>query len=133
MTVMATVSTSAICENAKLAREKALMGNYDTASIYYETVSQMLQKLLLGIGDPVRRGKWTLIQAQIAKEYAELKNIKKTLSELTMDLKNAPLVARMRQSVREETKDPAAWFKPDPDVWMPPSSRDLDVWPAPEK
>lgn len=61
MTVMATVSTSEICENAKLAREMALMGNYDTAGIYYESVLQMLQKLLTGITEPMRKGRWTLV------------------------------------------------------------------------
>lgn len=131
---MATVSTSEICENAKLAREMAFMGNYDTAGIYYETVLQMLQKLLLGMSEPSRRGRWTLVQSHISKEYNELKEIQKTLTEITMDLKNAPLLARTRYHVTEEhAKDPAAWFKADPDIWSPAPNRDPDVWPAPEK
>lgn len=134
MTVMATVSTSEICENAKLAREMVFMGNYDSAGIYYESVLQMLQKLIIGISEPQRKGKWTLIQTQISKEYTELKSIQKTLSEITMDLKSAPLLARMRTPIEEPTKDPSSWFKPDPDVWMPPTNnRDPDVWPPPEK
>lgn len=132
MTVMAAVSTSEICENAKMAREMAFMGNYDSAGIYYEHVLQMLQKLVLAVAEPVRKGKWTLIQQQISKEYTELKGIQKTLSEVTMDLKNVPMQARIRTQVHEEpTKDPAAWFKADPDVWVPPSNRDPDVWGPP--
>lgn len=132
MTVMAAVSTSEICENAKMAREMAFMGNYDSAGIYYEHVLQMLQKLVLAVAEPVRKGKWTLIQQQISKEYTELKGIQKTLSEVTMDLKNVPMQARIRSHVQEEpTKDPAAWFKADPDVWVPPSNRDPDVWGPP--
>lgn len=129
---MAAVSTSEICENAKMAREMAFMGNYDSAGIYYEHVLQMLQKLVLAVAEPVRKGKWTLIQQQISKEYKELKGIQKTLSEVTMDLKNVPMQARIRSQPHEEpTKDPAAWFKADPDVWVPPSNRDPDVWGPP--
>lgn len=129
---MAAVSTSEICENAKMAREMAFMGNYDSAGIYYEHVLQMLQKLVLAVAEPVRKGKWTLIQQQISKEYTELKGIQKTLAEVTMDLKNVPMQARIRSQVQEEpTKDPAAWFKADPDVWVPPSNRDPDVWGPP--
>lgn len=132
MTVMAAVSTSEICENAKMAREMAFMGNYDSAGIYYEHVLQMLQKLVLAVAEPVRKGKWTLIQQQISKEYTELKGIQKTLLEVTMDLKNVPMQARIRSQAHEEpTKDPAAWFKADPDVWVPPSNRDPDVWGPP--
>jgi katanin p60 ATPase-containing subunit A1 len=131
MTVMAGLSTSEICESTKLAREMALMGNYDSAGIYYEGVLQMLNKLVGGISDPLRKGKWTLIQQQISKEYNQMKTIQRTLSEITMDLKHAPLLARMRQPMEEPSKDPAAWFKPDPDIWMPPSNRDPDVWGPP--
>lgn len=36
MTVMAKTTIEEICENAKLARDMALTGNYDSACIYYE-------------------------------------------------------------------------------------------------
>lgn len=55
------ISTSEICENTKLAREMALVGNYDAAGIYYEGVLQMLQKLLITLHEPIRKGKWTLV------------------------------------------------------------------------
>jgi katanin p60 ATPase-containing subunit A1 len=60
MTVME-VSVNEICENAKLARENAVMGNYDAAGIYYQGVIQQIHRLLAGITDPTRRGKWQLV------------------------------------------------------------------------
>ncbi|KAL9698052.1 hypothetical protein quinque_001493 [Culex quinquefasciatus] len=126
-------STSDICENTKMAREMAVMGNYDSAGVYYEGVLQMLRKLLVGISEPIRKGRWTMIQQEINKEYTQMKLIQKTLTEITMDLQNAPLQARIRTPLHETaSKDPAAWFRPDADMWMPPNpNRDPDVWGPP--
>ncbi|XP_062563611.1 katanin p60 ATPase-containing subunit A-like 1 [Armigeres subalbatus] len=130
---MAGLATSEICENTKLAREMAVMGNYDSAGIYYEGVLQMLRKLLMGISEPIRKGKWTMIQQEINKEYSQMKQIQKSLTEITMDLQNAPLQARIRTPLHETVnRDPAAWFRADPDVWVPPNpNRDPDVWGPP--
>uniref|UniRef100_A0A182KB37 Katanin p60 ATPase-containing subunit A1 n=1 Tax=Anopheles christyi TaxID=43041 RepID=A0A182KB37_9DIPT len=136
--VMAGLSTAEICENTKLAREMAVMGNYDSAGIYYEGVLQMLRKLLVGLSEPLQKGKWLMIQQEINKEYNQMKLIQKTLTEITMDLQNAPLQARIRTPLHETaSKDPAAWFRADPDIWMPPASgggrggNDPDVWAPP--
>lgn len=57
MTVMA-VSINEICENTKLAREMALMGNYETSGVYYQGVIQNIQKLLISIADHTRKARW---------------------------------------------------------------------------
>ena len=61
--VMAGLSTAEICENTKLAREMAVMGNYDSAGIYYEGVLQMLRKLLVGLSEPLQKGKWLMVSS----------------------------------------------------------------------
>lgn len=81
MTIMA-VTTSSICENAKQAREMAFMGQYDSASVYYETVLSLLQKLIAGINEPLRKGKWSMIHSQLGREYEQLKSIQKALNDL---------------------------------------------------
>jgi katanin p60 ATPase-containing subunit A1 len=60
MTVMELL-VNEICENAKLARENAILGNYDAAGIYYQGVVQQIHKLLAGITDPTRKEKWKLV------------------------------------------------------------------------
>ncbi|XP_055317852.1 katanin p60 ATPase-containing subunit A-like 1 [Sitodiplosis mosellana] len=132
MTVMAKVITSAeICENAKMARDMALAGNYDGASIYYEALIPSLQRFTVNISDPMRKGKWTMVQQQINKEYQQMKSIQKELTEMTMDLHNAPFRRPPTRSTENEYKDPAAWFRPDPDVWAPPLHHDPDVFAPP--
>nr|CAD7393793.1 unnamed protein product [Timema cristinae] len=132
MTVMA-VSINEICENTKLAREMALMGNYETAGVYYQGVVQQIHRLLISIVDPTRKGKWQLVQQQIAQEYEQVKATTNTLQLFKMDTHiDRPLGPALRSPAYEEpTRD---WYNPtprDPDVWLPPPPRDPDVWPAP--
>lgn len=70
------------------------------------------------------------IQQQVNKEYQQMKAIQKELTEMTMDLHNAPF-RRNAVSIESERKDPAAWFRPDPDIWSPPPNRDPDVFAPP--
>lgn len=70
------------------------------------------------------------VQQQINKEYQQMKAIQKELTEMTMDLHNAPF-RRPTTSTENEYKDPAAWFRPDPDIWAPPAYHDPDVFAPP--
>lgn len=73
MTIMA-VSVGEICENTKLAREMALMGNYDSAMVYYEGTVQMIHRLLTTIADPTRKSKWQLVSALRITKYVLVHN-----------------------------------------------------------
>lgn len=131
MTVMAKTSIAEICENAKLARDMAYTGNYDSACIYYEGLGGMLDRMVKSTNDSLRKSKWKLIAQQIEKEYSQIKAIQRTLSEMTLDLQNIPFAHKLKTQVSEdETKDPSAWFRPDPDIWTPPP-KDPDVWGPP--
>ena len=41
---MMAISVSDICENTKLAREMSLLGNYETATVYYQGVVQQIHR-----------------------------------------------------------------------------------------
>lgn len=60
MTAMA-ASMSEICESTEMAREMALMGNYDSSTVYYQGVIQQIHKLLISIDDPTRKSKWQMV------------------------------------------------------------------------
>jgi katanin p60 ATPase-containing subunit A1 len=62
MVVAMAVSMSEICDNTKLAREMALIGNYETAGVYYQGVVQQIHRLLGTISDTTRRAKWQQVQ-----------------------------------------------------------------------
>ena len=55
------VSLSEICENTKMGREYALLGNYETSQVYYQAVLQQIQKLLTSINDQARKSKWNQV------------------------------------------------------------------------
>lgn len=132
----------------------ALDGDYDSACIFYSGVLQQVQKLMSSLGDPGSQSKWTMvsgdtrgdpeqglilflpfqIQNQIKKEFDEVKAIQRTLAEITIGMQNKPFQNKIRLPATSEMNapNPAAWFRPDPDVWQPPNPyRDPDVWGPP--
>ncbi|KAH8248104.1 hypothetical protein KR038_000496, partial [Drosophila bunnanda] len=134
MTVMAKTTIEEICENAKLARDMALTGNYDSACIYYEGLQGLLARQLKATADPLRKGKWNMINQQISQEHAKIKAIQRTLQDISLDLQTTKFAHKLRHQLSEEStasKDPSSWFKPDPDIWTPPP-KDPDVWGPPK-
>ena len=59
------MSLSDICENTKLGRENALLGNYDTAQIYYQAVLQQIGQLLTTTRDQSLKLKWNQVNTAI--------------------------------------------------------------------
>lgn len=135
MTIMA-VSVGEISENTKLAREMALMGNYESAVIYYEGTVQMIHRLLVTIADPTRKSKWQLVQKQMAREYEQLKATMATLQMFRHE--GEKQITPMTGNYEDyPTRDaPAPMWGPapheiDPDIWPPPPDRDPNSWPQP--
>lgn len=55
----AKMSLAEICENAKMAREYALLGNYDTSLVYYQGVIQQIQKHIQQLkDDAIMKQEW---------------------------------------------------------------------------
>ena len=57
-----------ICENTKMGREYALLGNYETSLVYYQGVLQQIQKMLTTIKEPTRKQKWQQVETSSAKK-----------------------------------------------------------------
>jgi len=74
-----------IVENTKLAREYALLGNYETSLVYYQGVLQQVAKLLSTIRDPSRKTQWGQRRTQLAEEYEHVKDISSTLASFKTD------------------------------------------------
>ncbi len=72
----------------------SLLGNYETASVYYQGVIQQIHRLLSTIDDQGRKQKWQQIQGEVAQEYDVVKNIMQTLALFkgTHKVKNICLV-----------------------------------------
>lgn len=65
MVVMA-VSVREICDNVSLARETSMLGNYESAEVYYEGSLQMISRLIIMIPEPNRKSKWE----QVCRTYS---------------------------------------------------------------
>lgn len=59
----APMDLSEICDNAKKGREYALLGNYDTSSVYYQGVLQQIHKHCQTLRDPALKVKWQQVSA----------------------------------------------------------------------
>ncbi|KAH9407195.1 Katanin p60 ATPase-containing subunit A1 [Tyrophagus putrescentiae] len=68
-----------IAENVKIARDCSMLGNYETALIYYQGVVQQIHRHLQAITDPQLREKWQESQQLIVDEYEIVKDLQSTL------------------------------------------------------
>ena len=58
-----------ICENTKMGREYALLGNYETSMVYYQGVLQQIQKMLASIREPDRKHRWQKVGQRSFSEW----------------------------------------------------------------
>ncbi|UYV81424.1 KATNA1 [Cordylochernes scorpioides] len=129
---MAGSTVSDICENTKMGREYALLGNYETALVYYQGVVQQIHRLLQTIADPLRKERWQQIQQQIAQEYEYVKDIQNVVNGFKGDHER-PLGTSHRPVVGGGMLPPGGPNPyDDPDVWPPLSPRgEPEPWSAP--
>lgn len=64
-----------ISENVKLAREYALLGNYDSAMVYYQGVLDQMNKYLYSVRDTYLQQKWQQVNSTCLEHFVE-KSIK---------------------------------------------------------
>lgn len=74
-----------ITENVKLAREYALLGNYDSAMVYYQGVLDQINKYLYSVKDTHLHQKWQQVWQEINVEAKHVKEIMKTLESFKLD------------------------------------------------
>uniref|UniRef100_A0A8C5PZN5 Katanin p60 ATPase-containing subunit A1 n=1 Tax=Leptobrachium leishanense TaxID=445787 RepID=A0A8C5PZN5_9ANUR len=80
-----------ISENVKLAREYALLGNYDSAMVYYQGVLEQMNKYVYSVKDTYLQQKWQQIWQEINVEAKHVKEIMSTLESFKND--NSPVKA----------------------------------------
>lgn len=121
------VTVREICDNVTLAREMTMLGNYESAEVYYEGSIQMISRLILMIPEPLRKNKWQQVQKKVASEYDEIKVLKTMLQTLRIDT-NVEVPIGVRRLRDEPVRDYGEILSADPFL---SSQNDPDVWPAP--
>ncbi|XP_071469018.1 katanin p60 ATPase-containing subunit A1 isoform X1 [Marmota flaviventris] len=98
-----------ISENVKLAREYALLGNYDSAMVYYQGVLDQMNKYLYSVKDTYLQQKWQQVWQEINVEAKHVKDIMKTLESFKLD--STPLKAAQHELPASEGE---VWSLPVP-------------------
>ncbi|XP_045355947.1 katanin p60 ATPase-containing subunit A1 isoform X1 [Leopardus geoffroyi] len=98
-----------ISENVKLAREYALLGNYDSAMVYYQGVLDQMNKYLYSVKDTYLQQKWQQVWQEINVEAKHVKDIMKTLESFKLD--HTPLKAAQHELPASEGE---VWSLPVP-------------------
>ncbi|KAK7603768.1 hypothetical protein V9T40_003767 [Parthenolecanium corni] len=131
------VSVFEMYENAKLAREMAVMGNYESSGVYYEGTLQQINRLVMA-SDQSNKQKWLSIQHQVAQEYEQLKSTMNSLQRFKMDpLNDRNIGANNAFKKNMSFNSPISSLNSfgsqilnDPDIW-PSVEEDPDIWPSP--
>lgn len=127
-----TISITDICENTKMARECALLGNYESSLVYFQSVVQQVHRLIQTINDPIRKERWQDIQQKIVEEYNYVKDIQSLLMGFRGGDHNSRVVGPLRRnSPSLSSLDDLSSGLPDV-YWPNNESRENDgIWSAP--
>ncbi|XP_064196085.1 katanin p60 ATPase-containing subunit A1 [Anguilla rostrata] len=74
-----------ISENVKLAREYALLGNYNSAVVCYQGVLEQIKKYLFSVRDPALQQKWQQVWQEINEETKHVREIMTTLESFQLE------------------------------------------------
>lgn len=116
-----------ICDNVTLAREMSMLGNYESAEVYFEGSIQMINRLIITISEPIRKNKWQQVQKTVAIEYDQVKQLKNMLHQLRLECSvDLPIgVRKVRDQAERDFGHFSDPFQPtDPDVWPSPVPAD---------
>ena len=111
---MNNTSVTEISENIKLAREHALLGEYETAVVYYQGVINQIQKFIVTAKDHQKREKYQTVKQNISQEYENVKDIINTLASFKVDGNRAQANYNDRGWAEEPTRDADVWPPPTP-------------------
>ncbi|XP_060609525.1 katanin p60 ATPase-containing subunit A1 [Anolis sagrei] len=92
---MLPMSLVMMSENLKLAREYALLGNYDSAMVYYQGVLDHMNKYFSSVKDAYLQQKWQQMKHDISIEAKRVKDIMKTVEIFKSD--GTPLKAAQQE------------------------------------
>ncbi|RKO84130.1 hypothetical protein BDK51DRAFT_28965, partial [Blyttiomyces helicus] len=113
-------SAANLLTELQIARECALLGNYETALVYFESVLQTIHLQARSIEDPILRERWTYTRQDLSQELQVVKDLSMEIASF----KERPL--RPEGHTRSRSGDDDGIF----DSGGP--SVDRDVWPAPD-
>lgn len=71
-------------EQISIAREFALLGNYEESTMYFDGVLDQIQRYLKAVRDAKSRQRWAKIKEDISAECALIKKLQSQLAGFTV-------------------------------------------------
>lgn len=120
------------CENTKVARELAVVGQYEDAAVYYEGAISFMQRHLNACGDLTNNKQKHQVLHKVKLEYEVVKQAQEIGRFIGLRF-DSP-ISTHRSDYEPESMtlkyDNDVWSTDDPNVW-PPNLADKDKWPSP--
>jgi katanin p60 ATPase-containing subunit A1 len=107
-----------ICENARMGREYALLGDYETAQIYYQSVLQQISQYTSTLKDTQQKQRWHKVREELSKELDQVKEVQSILNSFKGPLESAAAYPQRADKMSHQGEDVSSR---DPDVWPPPT------------
>ncbi|KAJ3021943.1 Katanin p60 ATPase-containing subunit A-like 1 [Thoreauomyces humboldtii] len=124
----------------QIARECALLGNYDTALLYFESILQTIQQYAKTVDDPALRDRWLQTRQELSVEFGTVKEIGMELASFKVRFivsttrkpsRNVSLrLMRLRQERAPGAHTRTRSQHDEDSIFNDPI--DKDVWPAPD-
>nr|XP_061826665.1 katanin p60 ATPase-containing subunit A-like 1 isoform X1 [Nerophis lumbriciformis] len=105
------MNLSEIYDNAKKGREYALLGNYDSSTVYYQGVLQQIHKHCQTLRDPALKVRWQQVRQELTEEWEQITSIMGLLEAFKSE---KPVTVQVPQSGGSGAEEPAAWPPPTP-------------------
>jgi len=108
-----------IDRDVQSARELALLGQYEQASVFYEGVIKLIQKNVQACPEPRARDKWLTMRQNLTVELQNVKNIVRILESMQMDGSKVGGNRRVDDLYDDRGAGDYDDYRNDPDVFGP--------------
>lgn len=122
-------SVKEFCENTKVARELAVVGQYENASVYFEGAISFMQPYINLCADQSKKQKYQQVLQRVKIEYEILKEARDMLRTIGLHF-DSPLSTHRSDYEPSSPNDIWSVGNDDPTIW-PPNLADKDKWPTP--
>ncbi|KAI5747693.1 hypothetical protein M8J77_017515 [Diaphorina citri] len=124
-----------IAESTTIARESSLTGNYDSACLYYQSVLQQINRIVVELRDNEKQKRhWDHINNQLTKEYNEVQRLQSMIRNFgSHNVNDERMLGNSRPNQFDSifSSDANNSLEPwvtDPDVWPPANDTDPSLY-----
>ena len=107
--MVASINISDVAEDLNTGRERALVGDYDSSMVYFESVVQQIQKQFHNESDTSKKVAWQKMREHVSIEFQVIKDLSQEISKFKKDSSSS-----RKYSFDDDDESN------DPDVWGPP-------------